>query len=71
MKTAILDHTKAMNKGHETAVYGREAVFTTYEGERVIGTVEAPTRWSSGYPIVTFADGTWARLDTLIEVVNV
>lgn len=40
---------------------GMKATFTTWEGEILVGTI---TRFASGmYPIVEFADGTWARLD--------
>jgi hypothetical protein len=55
------------------AIVGRRAIFTTYEGERMEGTVEPPLTGpcSTGrFPIVRFADGRWARLDSLIEIVN-
>ena len=55
------------------AVVGRRAIFTTYEGERVEGVVEAPLTGPAAtgrFPIVRFADGRWARLDSRIEIVN-
>ena len=48
---------------------GLSAVFTTWEGERLVGTI---THWSQDgmFPCVTFDDGTWARLDRRMEIVN-
>jgi hypothetical protein len=45
------------------------AVFYTFEGEERIGLIEAPTRSSSGYPIIRFADGMWGRCDDEIHLV--
>lgn len=44
---------------------GKRVVFTTYEGKRIEGKI---TGWAQWYPVATFADGTWARLDTRIEI---
>jgi len=54
---------------HVAEVVGRKAVFTTYEGERIIGTVEAGDRWSSGMAKIRFDDGRWGRADSTIELV--
>jgi hypothetical protein len=51
-------------------IVGRRAIFTTAAGDRLQGTVQPPTRMSSGYPIVRFANGTWARCDDLIELTD-
>jgi len=58
-----------MGDDYRNTWLGTQAVFTTWEGERLIGTI---THWSDygSYPCVTFADGTWARLDLDVEVVN-
>lgn len=47
---------------------GLPVVFTTYEGDRLVGVLE----WAdyAHYPIVRFPDGRWARLDYTIEVVR-
>jgi hypothetical protein len=48
---------------------GLKAIYTTWEGERLVGTI---THWSTDgmYPCVTFADGTWGRLNHEVEIVN-
>lgn len=48
---------------------GMRAVYTTWEGERLIGTI---THWSrcGNFPCVTFTDGTWGRLDSDLEIVT-
>lgn len=48
---------------------GLKAVYMTWEADRLIGTI---THWSRDgmYPCVTFDDGTWARLDHEVELVN-
>lgn len=53
---------------YEATWIGTPAVFTTWEGERRVGTI---TRWSAGYPVAEFPDGTWARLDSTVEVAEV
>jgi hypothetical protein len=47
---------------------GTQVMFTTWEGQKIQGTI---TRWAQYHPIATFSDGTWARLDSQVEVVNV
>lgn len=54
---------------HIAEIVGRRAVYTTSEGERMVGVVEAPTRHSSGYPIIRFEDGRWGRADADVELV--
>lgn len=51
---------------YEAEWLGVRAVHTTWDGERLAGTI---TRWEGGWPILTLPDGRWARLDTAIEVV--
>ena len=46
---------------------GTEVIYTTWEGDKLQGTI---TRWAQYHPIATFSDGTWARLDDVVEVVN-
>lgn len=46
---------------------GTRAVYTTWDGERRIGTI---THWRDGWPCITFAEGTWARLTSHIEVAD-
>ena len=47
---------------------GLKAIYTTWEGERLVGTI---THWNrDGYPCVTFDDGTWGRLNHEVEIVN-
>ena len=79
MSTTTYDLSHAQSAWREgrpnpsMAIVGRRAIFTTYEGERIEGIVEAPLSGpcSTGYyPIVRFADGRWARLDSQIEIVN-
>jgi hypothetical protein len=50
-------------------IYGQRAVYTTYDGERMVGTVEAANEVSSGYPIIRFEDGRWGRCDETVELV--
>lgn len=52
------------------ALVGRSAVFTTYDGDRLVGTIEPMTAWRAGYPTVRFPDGKWARLDNVVELVT-
>lgn len=51
-------------------IYGRRAVYTTYDGERMVGTVEPATPTSSGYPVIRFEDGRWGRGDETFELVD-
>jgi hypothetical protein len=54
----------AMTEPEWLPIVGRRAAFATYEGQRLLGTVEAPIPGvSSGYPIVRFPGGLWARCD--------
>jgi hypothetical protein len=47
---------------------GVQAVFTTYGGDRLVGTITGFA--DHFYPVVTFPDGRWARLGTAVEVVD-
>jgi hypothetical protein len=49
-------------------VIGKTAIFTTWDNERLIGTV-AKKATDGAYPRIEFADGTWARLADTVEVV--
>lgn len=68
--TSLLDHARAARKGHGNAVIGRRAIFITWDGDRLEGVVSLPSRFSSGFLTVRFDDGSWARLDSVVEVVN-
>jgi hypothetical protein len=46
---------------------GTQVIYTTWDGECIQGTITGFRQW---FAIATFADGTWAQLDTRIEVVN-
>ena len=48
---------------------GLSAIHTSWEGTRTVGTITHFTR-DGMYPCVTFPDGTWARLDHEVEIVN-
>ena len=50
-------------------VIGKTAIFTTWDNERLVGTV-AKNAKDGAYPRIEFADGTWARLTDIIEVVG-
>ena len=56
-----------MGKAYTDTWLGTQVVFTTWEGDRRVGTI---TRWADLYPVATFTDGTWARLDLTLEVVD-
>lgn len=49
------------------AIVGRQAIFTTYDGEDLTGTVEAT---DSHYPIIRFGNGTWARCDDVVHLIS-
>ena len=49
-------------------VIGKTAIFTTWDGERLVGTIAKGAK-SGAFPRIEFADGTWARLSNTIEVV--
>ena len=52
-------------------ILGKQAVYTTYEGERLVGTVErAKGAMLSDLPIARFADGRWGRLGSVVELVD-
>jgi hypothetical protein len=46
---------------------GTRVVFTTWEGDRIPGTI---TGFDQIFAIATLDDGTWARLDPEVEVIN-
>lgn len=46
---------------------GLPAVFTTYQGERLPGTITEFNR--DGYPVISFPDGRHARLDLQVEII--
>ena len=48
---------------------GLDAVHTSWDGTRSVGTITHFTA-NGMYPCVTFPDGTWARLDHEVEIVN-
>jgi hypothetical protein len=61
----LSDHiSDAMTEPEWAPIVGKRAVLTTDDGETLPGTVEAPIPgMSSGYPIVRFPSGLWARCD--------
>lgn len=48
---------------------GLSAIHTSWDGTRSVGTITHFTP-NGMYPCVTFPDGTWARLDREVEIVN-
>lgn len=46
---------------------GTKAFWCTDEGDEVLGTI---THWAQYFPVVTFNDGTWARLDSTFFVLD-
>lgn len=78
MKTTTFDLAAAESKWRpgrpnpSTAIVGRRAVFTTFDGAQLVGTVEAPLTGPAGtgrFPIVRFDSGKWARLDSQVELI--
>lgn len=57
---------------HVEEIIGKRAIFTTAEGDELIGTVEAarPDLGTGYYPICRFDDGRWGRLDEIVRLVN-
>lgn len=64
MKTRVIKLSEwsinTLGREYTDRVVGMRAVYTTYDGDKLIGTI---TRWERGYPIIEFDDGRWARLD--------
>jgi hypothetical protein len=56
-----------VGKAYTDTWLGTQVVFTSYEGDRTVGTI---TRWDDLYPVATFPNGSWARLDLSVEVVD-
>ena len=48
---------------------GQPAVYTTWEGDRLVGTLELDPNRDGGYMRIRFEDGRWARTDDIIELV--
>ena len=64
--------TISTNKASKSKQYcdswiGTKAFWTSYEGDEILGTI---THWHQWYPVVTFDDGTWARLDESFLVMD-
>lgn len=71
--TVTLDITKRTFTCDLLALEGKTAQYTTWEGETLTGTVKThfgSYEWDGHYPTVHFADGTWARLDHEIVLVD-
>ena len=69
-RTTTLSRRKINNIGLDylNTFTGMQAVFTTWEGDRIVGTI---THFKDNmYPCVTFDNGQWARLDLSIELVT-
>ncbi len=70
-KVTISSRKKAFMGAEYTDTFiGMRAVFTTWEGERLVGTITHFDSQGQGFPVVTFPNGRWARLDSQIELVN-
>jgi hypothetical protein len=70
MRTETYDVTANTTETRDgaRAIIGRQAVFTTYEGERMVGTIE-PHPMGQWLPVIRFADGRWGRVDNRVEIV--
>ncbi len=68
----LSDHVSdAMSEPEWAAIVGKRAVFATFTGERLLGTVEAPIpAVSSGYPVIRMDDGTWGRCGDAIHLID-
>ena len=53
------------SKTYRDSWIGTKAFYTTYEGDEILGTI---THWQQYFPVVTFNDGTWGRLDSTFRV---
>ena len=63
-----ISRSKAGNSSEYQARWlGTQVIYTTWDGERIQGTITGFKQW---FAVATFADGTWARLDQQVEVVN-
>jgi hypothetical protein len=60
----------AMTEPEWSPIVGKQAVFTTDDGRTLHGTVMPPTPMSSGYPIVAFPGGMWARCDNEVVLID-
>lgn len=71
LRTTRLDWTRERAFGRISAagLAGRQAVFTTWEGEQRVGTINGETNEHMPYLRVEFGDGTWARLDSIVRLV--
>jgi len=56
-----------IGKDYQDTFIGLNAEFTSFNGERTVGTITHFT--DNRFPCVTFTDGTWARLNLTIELV--
>lgn len=48
--------------------FGRQAIHTTWDGDEIVGTLRPNTEFSSGFPIIEFDDGGWARTTSTIRI---
>jgi hypothetical protein len=75
-RTVTIDQDRAGDLGGRDYLgtfVGLRAVYTTWEGERLVGTVESLTGEQGqpwGLPIIRFADGRWARGNSTLEIVE-
>jgi hypothetical protein len=67
MKTKMIT-LNADSSNPYAPVIGKTAIFTTWDNERLVGTV-AKNAKDGAYCRIEFTDGTWARLTDIIEVV--
>ena len=67
-RSTLISTAKASkSEQYRNSWIGTEVIYTTWEGDKIQGTI---TGWAQYHPIATFADGTWARLDSQVEVLN-
>lgn len=70
--------TESYNFGRKRAyanvtpqLIGRKAIYTTFDGEKLIGTITGEVNTAGGrYLTVKFDDGRHARLDSIVKLVR-
>ncbi len=60
-------HKRAVGKVTVADMLGRQAVVTTYDGDKLIGTI---TGEYQNYLVVTFDNGKWMRLGETLTLVK-
>jgi hypothetical protein len=65
--TTISTYKASKSAKYRDEWIGTQVVFTTWDGQKIQGIING---WAQYHPVATFNDGTWARLDSQVEVIN-